>query len=93
MKVITISEENHGLIGLATSLKAAWRFIFENVWFSAYEEVWDAQTGEFIPVAEAVGKKAEDITDDELIDWLLDSNNARYDTCFTFNTKEIWEVE
>ena len=93
MKVITISEENHGLIGLATSFKAAWRFILENDWFSAHDELWDTYSGEYVCVSDVIGKNAEDITDDELIDWLLKEAGARYDTCFTFSTKEIWGVE
>lgn len=93
MKVITIREENHGLIGLATSFKAAWRFILENDWFSAYDELWDTYSGEYVHAFEVIGKNAEDITDDELIDWLLKEDGARYSTGFTFGTKEIWEVE
>jgi hypothetical protein len=93
MKVITIFEENHGFIGIATTQKAAWRFILEENWFSAYDDVWDRSTLEFIPVCHVIGKDYKDITDDELIEWLLENVDEKYATCFEFGCKEIWEVE
>jgi hypothetical protein len=93
MKVYTIFEENHGFIGLAKSKRAAWRFILEDNWFRASDDVWCRETLKFVPVCDVIGKDADDITDDELIDWLLENVDEKYDTCFEFGFKEIWEVE
>jgi hypothetical protein len=93
MKVITIFEENHGFIGLAKTKRAAWRFVIESNWFSAYDDVWDRSTLKFIPVCDIIGKPNTDISDDELIDWLLENVDEKYATCFEFGYKEIWEGE
>ena len=93
MKVIAIHEENHGFIGVATTQRAAWRFIIEADWFSAYEEVW--VLGEWVnrPIAKLMNKPEEEISDDELIDWLMENAGTKYETCFSFEETELWDGE
>ena len=40
MKVIRIDEENHGFIGVASSMKAAWQFIVNKGWLGFWDSVY-----------------------------------------------------
>lgn len=93
MKVIAIHEENHGLIGVATTERAVWRFIVETDWMSAYDDVW--VLGEWVnkPIDELIGKPAEEISDNELIDWLIENAGTKYETCFSFEEIDLWDIE
>ena len=93
MKVTIIHEENHGFIGVATTRRAAWRWILESDWFSAWDEIWDCEQGEFVRICNVIGKPDEEISDDELIDWLIDNIGPKYQTCFTFTVKNVFDVE
>ena len=93
MKVTIIHEENHGFIGVVTTQRAAWRFLIEADWMSAWDEVW--VLGEWVnkPIYELMGKSVAEISDDELIDWLMENAGTKYETCFSFEEKELWDVE
>ena len=93
MKVTIIHEENHGFIGVATTQRAAWRWILEKGWFSAYDDIWIYDQCEYVPACDIIGKPAEEICDDEFIDWLIANIGPQYQTCFTFTIKEVFDVE
>ena len=40
MKVYTISEENHGQIGIAVSYKAALQWLVASDWVGRYSDIW-----------------------------------------------------
>lgn len=40
MKVYLINEENHGLIGVAASCKAAMQWLVTSDWVNHYSEIW-----------------------------------------------------
>ena len=42
--VWTITEDNHGLIGVAQSLKAAVKWLIETNWICEGNELWDPET-------------------------------------------------
>ena len=94
MKVIAIYEENHGMIGVATSKRAAARFIVHNNWFGCYDEVWVCSLQEGVPANFIMRKKPNEITADDLVDFLLEvfeSNDL--DIGFTFREVNVWEEE
>lgn len=93
MKVVIIHEENHGFIGVATTQRAAWRWILESAWFSAYDDIWIYDQCEYVPACDIIGKPAEEISDDEFIDWLMENIGPQYQTCFTFTIKDLWDKE
>ena len=93
MKVTVIHGENHGFIGVATTRRAAWRWILEKGWFSAYDEIWIYDECKYVPACDIIGKPAEDINDDEFIDWLMENIGSQYQTCFTFTVKDLWDKE
>ena len=45
MKIIIISEENHGEIGVATTMKAAFQFLIEHGWLTTKYDLYDEATG------------------------------------------------
>ena len=44
MKAILISEDNHGTIGVATTDKAAKKWLIDSGWIASYNEVWNSDT-------------------------------------------------
>ena len=45
MQVITIHEENHGFVGVAATMKAAFRFLIEHDWLTLEFDLYDEATG------------------------------------------------
>lgn len=94
MKVIAIYEENHGMIGIATSKKAACQFLVKDNWFCAYDEVWVPSLRKGIDAYELIGKPIEEITNEELAEFLLETmEHEDRETCFMFREEEVWEEE
>lgn len=94
MKVIAIYEENHGMIGIATSKKAACQFLVKNNWFSAHDEIWVPSLYKGIDAYEIIGKPIEEITNEELVEFLLESiEHEDRITCFLFYEREVQEEE
>lgn len=94
MKVIAIYEDNHGMIGIASTKRAAARFIVHNNWFGAYDEVWVCALQEGVPANFIMRKQPDEITADDLVDFLLEVfESNEYDIGFNFREEEIWEEE
>lgn len=42
MKAILISEDNHGIIGVATTEKAAKKWLIDNGWITGSNKIWNS---------------------------------------------------
>lgn len=92
--VIAIYEENHGMIEVAASKKAACQFLVRDNWFCACDEVWVPSLRQSITAYELIGKPVEDITNEELAEFLLKTiEHEDRETCFLFCEEEIQEEE
>lgn len=59
--VILISEENHGTIGIATSMLAAKQWLLRENWVYAGCEVWIPQTQEVVTLESLYGENWKEI--------------------------------
>ncbi len=57
MKVIVISEENHGNIGIAADYYSAIHFLIQHYWITDREEVWDSNSSTWVPAIDIFGEK------------------------------------
>ena len=94
MKVIAIYEENHGMIGIATSKKAACQFLVKDNWFCVYDEIWVPSLRQGIEAYNLIDKPIEEITNEDLAELLLEAmEHEDRDTCFLFREENVWEEE
>lgn len=54
-----ISEENHGIIGVATSPLAGKQWLIDNEWITMETEIWNPQAQEIITLGNLYGKSWE----------------------------------
>lgn len=94
-KVIAIYEENHGMIKVASSRKAAVMFLVKDNWFCAYDDIWVCSECKHRPAYQLMGKtNAGEVTERELASFLLYAmDSEEYDTCFIFREVDVWEEE
>lgn len=58
-KVWLISEENHGTIGVATSMLAGKQWLIDSAWITMDSDEWKPQTQEFITLETLYGENWE----------------------------------
>lgn len=56
MTVICIVEDNHGLIGIAATEKAAKQWLIDTDWVSEYSELWVREEDEWRSLLELYGE-------------------------------------
>lgn len=94
MKVIIIYEENNGIIGVASTRKAAANFIVKEGWFKAHDKVWVRLEHRFRRAHELMDKPCELVTHEELVDFIIEAKKSiKYDFTFSFNEEEVLEEE
>lgn len=90
MKVTIIYEENHGIIGVATSMKAAFQFLINGGWLSFSDNyyLFDQWT--------AIGKIFDDNgwekTKESLLEWAM-MPTINWDGMFYFSEKDVYEED
>lgn len=55
-----ISEDNHGTLGVATSVPAGKQWLIDSGWVTMENEVWNPQTQEFVTLGELYGDDWEE---------------------------------
>ena len=55
-----ISEDNHGTLGVATSVLAGKQWLIDSEWVTMGTEVWNPQTQEFVTLGELYGDDWEE---------------------------------
>ena len=85
MTVIQISEDNHGLIGIAKDYKSAIDFLFNNHWIEDSTEIW---AGDFYyqRLDEALG---EDWLD-KMTSWDVENFNDFWENSFLLTKTEVY---
>ncbi len=94
MKIITIYEENHGLIGCATSMRAAFQYLISAKWIT-FEFPVETVNHKWISLEEAFIALNIERTPETLLQWCLD-NAEDYDVwegAFYFSEDELYEEE
>ena len=62
MKVITVAEENHGLICIATNIKSAIKELFKTEWLHANIEFFDWENDKMVTIVEKFGNGYQEKT-------------------------------
>lgn len=89
MKVITIHEENHGFIGVATSMKAAWQFIVNKGWLGFWDDVYVFDS--WVGISEIFDQNGWHKTNENLVEWAMNRGEDDWDGLFYFGAAELYE--
>jgi hypothetical protein len=88
MRVITVEEENHGMIGIAKSYADAVHMLVNQDWLSELTEVYKEGFDDIVTVAEDLG---EDWFQ-KMLHWSMDEFAEYFNGCFYLNSEEVYEV-
>ena len=90
MKVITISEECHGFIGVAKDMPSAFKMLVKEHWVNPLTEFYDSNEGSF--TLETVKTQLEVDTYEEALARLYECETEDYfDGLFYFNEEYVYE--
>lgn len=95
MKIIIISEENHGEIGVATTMKAAFQFLIEHDWLTTKYDLYDEATGAWYTLGDVFESKGIEPTKQNILAWAMEYADdwRMWDGAFYFNEDTIYEEE
>lgn len=95
MQVITIHEENHGFIGTATTMKAAFRFLIEHHWLTPEFDLYDEATGAWYTLRSVFEAKGIEPTKENILDWAMEyaDDHAFWDGAFYFQEQNLCDEE
>ena len=88
MQVITIEEDNHGLIGIAKTYADAVFFLVKENWLDENCELYDGD-GNYKTVSEDLGEEWFVV----ILEWSMSKFNEYFEGCFYLNTETIFEAE
>ena len=91
MKVIQIVEENHGHIGTAVSMKAAFQYLVEADWLTFSTDVWLFDS--WVAISDIFEQNGWQQTKEELVYWALHHNPELWDGMFYFSEDELIEED
>ena len=89
MKVITIEEDNHGQIGIASNYQNAIHFLVNEHWLDELTEVYDSDFHDTKLLLDLLGK--EWLT--TILNWTLEKFNEFFDCCFYLREVSVYEVD
>lgn len=95
MKIIIITEENHGDIGVATSMKAAFQFLIESDWLTTAFDLYDEATGAWYTLGDVFESKGIESTKQNILAWAMEYADdwRMWDGAFYFHEDTIYEEE
>ena len=91
MKVIHIIEENHGHIGTAVSMRAAWQFIVNKGWLGFWDAVYIFD--EWVGIDEIFEQNGWEKTNENLVEWAMNRGVDEWDGLFYFADDELIEED
>ena len=93
MKVITIHEENHGFIGVATTPKAAMQFLVNRGWLELGTEFYDEETEAWYELRHIFESMGIEPTLENIVDWGVSKFDdwRLWDGLFYFGETELYE--
>jgi hypothetical protein len=91
MKVIQITEENHGHIGTAVSMKAAFQYLVGAEWltFDTDIRLFDS----WVAIGEIFDDNGWHKTKENLVEWAMNRNEEAWDGMFYFSADELIEED
>ena len=95
MKIIAIHEENHGMIGVATTMKAAFQFLIRTNWLTPAFDLYDEATGKWYTLADVFEAKGIEPTKENILAWAMEYADdwAMWDGAFYFHDKYVEDEE
>ena len=87
MRVVTIEEDNHGMIGIAKTYADAIYFLVNNGWLSASTEIY-CDDEIFKPVIEDLGEDWFAV----MLDWSMEKFCEYFEGYFYLDSIEVYEV-
>lgn len=92
MKVIRIDEENHGFIGVASSMKAAWQFIVNKGWLGFWDDAYIFDN--WVNIGEFFDQNGWEKTNESLVDWAMNrKGDDAWDGLFYFSECDVYEED
>lgn len=88
MQVITVEEDNHGQIGIASNYQNAIHFLVNENWLDELTEVYDSGFQDTKLLLDLLGE--EWLT--TILNWTLEQFNEFFDGCFYLNEVSVYEV-
>ena len=89
MKVITIEEDSHGQIGIASNYQNAIHFLVNENWLDESTEVYDSGFQDTKLLIDLLGEEWLTTT----LNWTLEKFNEFFDCYFYLNEVSVYEVE
>ena len=91
MKIIQIVEENHGHIGTAVSMKAAFQYLVDAEWLTFNTDIWLFDS--WVAISEIFDDNGWQKTNEELVYWALHRSEEAWDGMFYFSEDELIEED
>ena len=88
MRVVTIEEENHGLIGIAMTYADAIHFLVNEDWLSASTEIYCEGDEVYKRVIEDLGEDWLSV----ILDWSMEKFCEYFEECFYLDSVEVYEA-
>ena len=87
MRVVTIEEDNHGMIGIAKTYADAVYFLVNNDWLSALTEIYCSDEV-YRTVIEDLGENWLEV----MLDWSMEKFCEYFEGYFYLDSIEVYEV-
>ena len=93
MKVIVINEENHGEIGIAVSMKAAFQYLVDAEWITSKTEFYINDS--WVELGKIMWDAGLAVTRDNIVFWCMQhaSDDELWDGMFYFSAEEVIEED
>ena len=91
MKVVSIYEENHGLIGIAISMKAAFQYLVRTKWLTFNTEIWLFDS--WVTIGNIFDDNGWHKTDENLVEWTTNRKEEAREGMFSFYADDIIEED
>lgn len=88
MQVITVEEDNHGQIGIASNYQNAIHFLVNENWLNELTEVYDSGFQDTKLLLDLLGEEWLAT----ILNWTLEQFNEFFDGCFYLNEVSVYEV-
>ena len=88
MRVVTIEEDNHGLIGIAMTYADAVHFLVNNDWLDELTEIYCEDDEVYKRVIEDLGEDWLEV----ILDWSMEKFCEYFEECFYLDSVEVYEV-
>ena len=89
MRVVTIEEDNHGQIGIASNYQNAIHFLVNEHWLDELTEVYDSGFQDTKLLLDLLGEEWLAT----ILNWTLEKFNEFFDGCFYLNEVTVYEVD